>query len=473
MDGPQLSWGEVVFTDKARSVTTEVEGEPVLFPAATRVVSRSAGKVEVEPVGGIGDDGTPDVLVGRLPVVTRCDRRLIAEYIDLLAPPPFEDSDVSQMWETLKDSPVPMPSGIYAQGRLDLADPSALRSEGIEPEFLPVAHSAARTLAVDWPHTESIQQVWRPIDVIGGREDERGTERRAGFFPAVVQQDGTIRPASTSRVVPAGHAWRSSLLATHAREVIQRLDRLSCPMNRRILAPFEMVAKQAHDPMGAPEQPLSTWPAKASAALTSLRALLSGVIETEEGRASAPLCSLWRLYEAWVAVQILSALVADDRLSQRSKPQRGHGDDWHVVFDGPKGRIILVAQPDISNDEGNAESLEPTAVFSVSSRLQPDAIVAVEDRVSGAWLVDVYDAKKRTHAMSSSDVAEAASKYVWGIRRVDPAPMNLVVRNATIVTTLDAGAMYSVDSRIESLCAMPSGSGCAALAEKLRQRIDA
>lgn len=459
--------------DGIRRIATEVQGEPVLLPAATRIVSRSIDNVEIEPVGRVDDDGMPDVLVGRLPVVTQVGHKLSAEYIDLFPPPPFGETDVSHMWEALKASSVPIPDGVHPQGRLEFADPSVLRSEGLEPEFLPLAHSAARALAVDWPQTESVRQVWRPIDVVGGREDERGTEKRAGIFPAVLRQDGKRRPASTSRIVPSERSWRSSLLAAHAREVLRRLGCLSNPIGHRILTPFQAIAERAHDPMGAPEQPLSTWPARASVALTALRALLSGIAQSDDGRASTPLCYLWRLYEAWVAVKMLNALATDDRLSQRVAPQRGRGDDWHAVFDGPKGQVILVAQPVITDEQNRAESLEPAAIFSVSSRLKPDVIVAVEDRDSGTWFVDVYDAKKRIQAMRSSDVAEAASKYVWGIRRIDSQISNLVVRNATIVTTLDAGAMYSSDSRIDSLCAMPSESGPLALTERLQGRIGA
>ena len=415
----------------------------------------------------------PDVLVGRLLVVTRDDRRLRAEYMDLPPPPPFEENDVSLMWEALRASAVPLPMGIRAQGRLDLADPSELRSEGLEPEFLPLAHSAARALVAEWPRVESVQHVWRPIDVTAGREDEPSTEKRAGLFPAIERQDGTRRPTSSSRILPSGHPWYSNQLAAMAREVLKRIDLVSDLKNPDLVAPFEVVARQAHDQWGAPERSLSTWPARASAALMAFGALLSDVAPTDAGSTSAPLCHLWRLYEAWLAVQMLRSLTNDDRLSQRALPEHGRGDDWHVVFDSPKGRIILVAQPEITKDAQSCEILEPAALFSVSSELRPDVLVAVENEASGTWQVEVYDAKKRTHAMTSGEVAEAASKYVWGIRRIDPTRCDdLAVSAVTLVSTAKGGSMFSADARIGSLRAMPSGLGVAGLKEFVRARLN-
>ena len=417
----------------------------------------------------------PDVLVGRLPVVTRDGRRLRAEYIELPPPQPFNETDVTLMWETVKASSVPLLSGISAQGRLDLADPSALRAEELEPEFLPAAHSAARALVAKWPQLESVQHVWRPLDVTAGREDERNTEKRAGIFPAITRQDGTRRPTSTSRIVPTGHLWRSNLLAAMAHEVLGRIDRveadrvpsLAAP---KLIKPFEAVARQARDHSGALERPLSTWPARATAAATAFGALLSGVAPTDGGRTFAPLCYLWRLYEAWVAVQVFAQLADDDRLTQSALSDRGPGDEWHAVFNGPKGRVILVAQPQISDHPESCDILAPTDLVSVSSPLQPDVVVAGEDKSLGTWDIDVYDAKKRTQAMTPGDVAEAASKYVWGIRHAQGG--ELAVRAVTVVTTIQAGPMFRSDSRIDSLCAMPSDPGTTDLGDLVCARLD-
>ena len=472
-----MSWGEVVFDDGVRSLTTEVDGSPVLLPDATRFVRRSPSCVRVEPVGALGDDGMPDVLVGRLPVVTWDGRRLRAEYIDLPPPLPFRKGDVSLMWETLRSSPVPLPSGIGAQGRLDLADPAAWREKGLEPEFLPAAHRAARALAAEWPPIESIQHTWRPIDVTAGREDERSTEKRAGLFPAIELQDGTRRPTMSSRIVPSVELWRSNQLAAMAREVLDRIiaaNKGCAPefKTSELVAPFEVVARQAQGRASTPERPFSTWPPRASAALTAFGALLSDVAPSDAGITYAPLCHLWRLFESWVALQVYVQLADDRRLSLLDPPEQGRGDEWHAVFDRPEGQVIVVAQPQISDEPASCKILERAVLFSVSSILQPDVVVAIEDRHSQTWHIDVYDAKKHSRTMTPGGVAEAASKYVWGIRRKGLTGHDLAVRAVTLITTREEEArMFSTASRIDTLCAMPSDFGVAGLGCLLRKRL--
>ena len=473
-----MSWGEVVFDDGVRRLTTEVEGSPVLLPEATRIMRETPSRVEIAPVGGPGDD-MPDVLVGWLPVVTRHGLGLRAEYLDLRPPEPFKKTDVSLMWKTLQASSAPLPARIGPQGRLDVADPSTLRAQGLEPEFLRTAHSTARALVAEWPQVEAVQHAWRPIDITAGREDERDTDKRAGVFPMIKRPDGTPRPTLSSRIVPTSQLWRSNQLAAMAREVLARIGRVDADRvpgleSPKLVAPFEAVARQAYDRRRTLERPLSTWPTRASAALTAFGALLSGVAPRDAGGTYAPLCHLWRLFEAWVALQVLDQLADDARLSLRKAPAKGSGDEWHAVFEGPNGRILVVAQPQVSRDPASCGILAPVGLFSVSSVLQPDLVVAMEDMHSGTWHVDVYDAKKRSQPMTSGDVAEAASKYVWGIRRKGSTADELAVRSVTIVTTGDGGSMFSpADSRIGSVCAMPSEPGVGELAGLLRERLDA
>jgi hypothetical protein len=103
--------------------------------------------------------------------------------------------------------------------------------------------------------------------------------------------------------------------------------------------------------------------------------------------------------------------------------------------------------------------------------LIPDVLLAATAPASQTARVTVFDAKKRgvTTAMSRADVAEASSKYLWGIRwdagaqttdksvGVDPQ-VGFAVREVVILTSSTAPKMHSSKGKIRAIELRPNMS---------------
>jgi hypothetical protein len=121
----------------------------------------------------------------------------------------------------------------------------------------------------------------------------------------------------------------------------------------------------------------------------------------------APLSDIWRLYEVWLAERtnaVLRRLLGppswtndDERVSCGWQ-----GDDWQLELRHPCAFSRKV------------RSIVGHRWWSVSSDLAPDVVLAA-DGPAGPRLV-ALDAKARG-LLSSGDLAQEASKYLWGIRR--------------------------------------------------------
>jgi hypothetical protein len=135
--------------------------------------------------------------------------------------------------------------------------------------------------------------------------------------------------------------------------------------------------------------------------------------------------------------------------------------------------VIVVAQPQVSDDPTTCEPLEELGLVSLTSVLEPDLLVAFENQADHSWTIDVYDAKKRRMSdrrprMSAGDVAEAASKYLWGLRA--GSLEGRLVRTVSILSPTTPESMFDTESRIDTLGLRP-GVGMNELAELVRNRV--
>jgi hypothetical protein len=122
-------------------------------------------------------------------------------------------------------------------------------------------------------------------------------------------------------------------------------------------------------------------------------------------------------------------------------------------------RVVLLAQAEIGKEPQDFDGLLPGGIRSVSSVLRPDVTMGVvAPKGVGVF---VLDAKRRSAAtMDPRDAAEAASKYVWGIRlggsASEPDDGMVHVTRALLATTAVPPLMISAQARIVGLRVLPS-----------------
>ncbi|MDA9293046.1 hypothetical protein N9Q18_01030 [bacterium] len=218
---------------------------------------------------------------------------------------------------------------------------------------------------------------------------------------------------------------------------------------------------------------MSSWPQTAISTYTMMKAVLSKTRDDQNDGLTTPLSDLWRVYEAWSVYQVLDVLRADPRVRALDAMGSAAGCEWFQQLEGPTGRIIAVAQPEISDDPDRCGPLMELGLVSITSVLEPDLLVVFENQADKSWMIDVYDAKKRRSSkrrprMSAGDVAEAASKYVWGLRM--PSKLQPAVRTVSILSPETPEGMFDSASQIETFGLRP-GVGVDGLTNVVRNRL--
>jgi hypothetical protein len=446
----------VQFRDGDRDITLPTPGIPLALPASVRVRRRGNDWLEIEPKAqGIGTEG-PDVLVGELPIPFTDGRRTAVEWLALPPPSPLRIEDIATMWSRIADLGCPLPTGNVGQG----VHSAAAAGDGLSPspgvELLPHAHAAAAAVLARWPTIESSTFVWRPVDVPGGREDEGLTERSAGRWPAVRRADCALIPGRTARVMPSAAAWSSASLSATAVNVHRALARLGQETGFEVSSrrTFDLLARRAWPVAAAADQPLSSWPPAAADALRVMRSLLAALAAAAAGPRRAPLSYLWRLYEAWVAAELGHAFSAIPGVITVIPLASGADCDWHARYQVGGAEIIVVAQARLAASPTSCLPLEDAGLRSVTSVLRPDLIAAWRSSPDEEWEVVVFDAKHRVagQPMDAGAVAEAGSKYLWGVRRES---LERGVNRVVIVSTEGGGTMLKAQALIDSVRLVP------------------
>lgn len=454
----------IEYRDSWRVAQLEIPSPPFLDPSGLQVVAADPGRVTYGP--RIANDAAgPDVIAGFVPLPHLVDGRIRVASLEIPPPKPLSTDALTVMWNDISQLPVPVPRSVPVQARLP---PGTSRpAEQLVPEMLDRAHSAARLLATRWPASLEETIEWRGLELPGGREDVRQTLRFGGRMPAQTTRSGIRRPARTARRLLRARPWQSlglytlaARLAERTRGLVDAAEGTDAKPMAAVLAPFQAVARQARPTRALVDPPFSNWPEDAVTCYAAMYAALGVIEATKEGLGTrtAPLCHVWRLYEAWVAAQLLCILGQSGRVNNQGGPTSIDGAEWVARWDLiPGGQLFLFAQPHISRDPQTFDGLLPIGVRSITSDLRPDALIFVVTAAGSVGMAAV-DAKLRSPGqIDARDVAEAASKYAWGLRLSEPSAGSSAAEvSATLIAACaKVPTMHHDGSRILAMRLVP------------------
>ena len=317
---------------------------------------------------------------------------------------------------------------------------------------------------MSWPERDVTEIVWRAPEIRGGREDLRETDRSGARLAGIRRPGRSPIPDRIARRRGATAPWSSRRLATACVAFSRALrGAVDVEIGARPLALVEQVSRRAAAQTHGPDGSISSWPHEAQAAYRAVLRVLVALAVAGVGNDRVPLCHVWRLYEAWVGVKTHEVLVE----------RFGLGDPleapwWAREWATATGACVrLHSQATVSRNADPLIACGGPGFVSVSSDLRPDGLIGLRSTHGSQALVCV-DAKQRTSptSMDRAGVAEAASKYLWGIRRADDMD-----RFGTVTTLVVSSApvpnMYDPDrSRTDASFLLPSG-GFATFREKL------
>jgi hypothetical protein len=429
----------------------DVNGPLLLPPPGTILSGRQVGLEILEPVRGpaVG----PDLLVGSVPLVSwnAITHSISVEFLEVPAPPPFEEDDVGSMWKAILDFPLPLASSMTVQGRGSGSATAA--GQPLTSEALPGAISGCRRLLRGWPTSETRETIWRPADMRGGREDLRATDRLGARRGGAVVGSRVI-PDRVARRQRGSVPWASTRLSGACRALAKYLRESGLDGSEQVLIrPLELVSERATPARRTPDPPLSSWPSQSRKTFQAVTEALVGLAVSGRGASLVPLSDVWRIYENWVALRSRSAL--ENRFGQ-AEPI-GDGTAWSCQWDLEGVVVRLHSQREIGSPSDGNVAGHPDRIISVSSNLRPDVLISITG-ATGDQALFCIDAKRRLTAteMDAGEVATAASKYLWGIRMKDD-PDLLPVATALIVSSAGLAAVHDVErSRIFGLFALPS-----------------
>jgi hypothetical protein len=469
----------VEYRDRWRTVECRLNSPPLIDPPGLEVLERGVGRIVYGPGSGEDTLGGSDLVVGSIPMAYMEGASLKIGYLDVPPPVPLTTDMLLLMWEEVASLGLEMPHGIALQGRLL---PGAFSpASALLTDVLDRAHASARVLLARWPREERESSLWRGLELPGGREDLHGTARVAGRLPAQPGPRGTLLPVRSLRRIPSHEEWRSHRLHTAAALLADRADRamsgVSSEARRLLQRPFLGVADMANPGGRRSDPPVSTWPDAARSCYRTILAALSvlDAIAADRNAPRAPLCHLWRLYEAWVAATCFRVL-DNAGMHQIFGPQRTSAGEWSTCWErSDGGRVAMVAQAQIGRHPETFDGVLPTGIRSVSSDLRPDVLICVV-RPDNAVGIVALDAKRRSASnMDARDASESASKYVWGLRvgaqNSGRDPGTAHVSATLLATTAAAPTMNEPASRIAPLRLLPDAP-VVELALALDQAID-
>lgn len=436
----------VLFRDKWRTTSPLIlASAPVIIPRELRVQSRTETELVLGPPEG--DELGADILAGTVPLVHFAGNILRVAWLDIPPPAPLTLEHLRVMWNQISMLGLPLPESVSAQGRL----PSGRLNPKFHAllDYLEKAHRLACELLADWPTVGVAETRWQYIELPLGREDLLRTSRAGGRFPGFTLNDRVL-PERSARRVGTSRAWTSSTLADAASRAVRALSPVlsSNDQHAGVLAPFSEIARRSAASSSRTDPPLSSWPRRARALLEPLRALCAIAEATQDAPVmNAPLSYVWRLYEAWVASEVFRWLDARGDTVRSVMATQSRGVEWLRVWEMSGIKIVACAQLEVRARLHDLGGLLPDGVRSLTSVLKPDvAVFVLED--SQTTMV-VIDAKRRSaREMAADDIAEAASKYIWGLRLGEDDATLIDVEAAIIATSAVPKPMFSASSRV-------------------------
>lgn len=434
-----------------------------------RLWPRNAGGKASEP--DRGRRRLPDRLVGTIPIVSWDPdrRRTVVTPIRVPPPEPFDDDALSRMWESILDHGAGIPTSVVLQGREAGTGRPVSVGSGLRSRLLGDLHDVGRSLLARWPVREAVETSWRPIEVVGGRENGRLTHQGLGRHTGAIEAGGRIVPQRTCRVLSTREEWKLSRVALISDAVHSALrtvvdedvwDDLS---TRRFLATFGTIARRARPTGRATDPPVSSWPTPFRRYLVLAVALLSELQAIATGRDDVPLSDFWRLYEEWSAIVVFHALreVLGD---PSSSPGEGSVDSarWSAEWEFPgEGSIAVCSQPSFGSSPRALPGSDAQRFVSVTSKLIPDVALSVSDsKGTRLFLVDAKHRSSETGALSAGDVGSEAAKYLWGIRPAEDPERTDAVEAVLLVSPFPGAALHDRHrARATSTALLPEDGG--------------
>ena len=439
-----------------------VDGPVLLAPAGT-TVARDGERVVIQPADprGLHDLSTPDVFVGSLPILYMSNslRRPAVASLDVPPPAPFAVEDVQEMWRDLRASPIPVPDAVPLQGRVEVGGKASFDATQLELAHVARAIGQGLALTRDWPQFETSETLWRSTDLRGGREDGRLTERHERQV-AFSRSETRRIPDRTARRRASSEDWRSSRVATVTRALRRSIadravERAGQDELRQTVRLLDQIARRATSPVAARDVSPSSWPSGMRAYYSDALRAFSALEATRTGIHEVPLSRLWELYEAWVATRCFRVLC-----DLFGEPVASRGATlgvarWFAEWSAGERRVFMYVQPVIGRER--MELTASSSIQSISSTLIPDVLLVIETE-SNTSRIFVIDAKKRGTgtAMTAGDVAEAASKYLWGVVWAGSDFVRAVAGALIAASALENATMYSASSAIEARVLLPS-----------------
>jgi hypothetical protein len=391
------------------------------------VLEARPGSVKLGLIGDRGPGRTgpsgvelPDVPVGSLPIVTLNPNTGNIEIVPLSlpVPEPFDQVGIDEMWRSVVDLPEAVRSGVRRRALWEgvTADREYSDFELSVPS-LPKVFELSKSLLHRWPQRESSENYWRPIEIAGGREDAHGTIRRLDRAGAVAIGN-RVMPRRSLRRRASTEDWQLPSLAAVVTELVRRIKAepgLADASGAGTLLLEEVAALSSSRATGSEPLP-SSWP-------WGLRTLYDLALEALAfstpagvGPTMAPLCHLWRLYEAWVSTQVINWVAGIRGRSPDIGPGvAAPGNAWKAMWRDDNVVTEVWGQLQVS---GNPIELgdDPTlSIRSVTSQLVPDILVVVATPQSATLIA--FDAKRTSSLRLLPDEATTtASKYHWGLR---------------------------------------------------------
>lgn len=448
----------VHFEDKWRSTSVGLASEPLLVPPQLRVVSRTPQEMVVGP--SAATDDSADVLAGLVPLAHLDEGVVRLAWLEIPPPAPLSLDNLKEMWDQVAVAGLPLPSSAPGQARL----PSGALTphKQLFLDHLELAHIRARSMLASWPKDRATYLRWQHLELPGGREDPRHTAVHAAAHQGITTARGTV-PVVSARRVGAQPAWSAQALFRASSRVVDMLARAKWlgddTVRQTIVRPFVEVARASSRAVHRSDPPLSSWPTPARnlhEALLALSAIAS--VSDEDRPTGAPLCYVWRLYEAWIASEVLLGIDLRPDTQRTELVTAASGAEWVGRWDAPGGHVVACAQLRVAAEEVDLDERLIHGVRSLTSTLIPDvAVFRVWDQEQRMVVVD---AKRRSaESMRPEEVAEAASKYLWGLRvtRSEASQNAPAADRVLIATTARTPHMYSDDSRIEATTVVPGG----------------
>lgn len=402
---------------------TTFDGDLVWLPPTLRVTVKSDDEIVVGPTADSGTAGSePDILIGQLEFLSRSKAGTLKRgTVDVRPPAPFLEDDVDHMWEAIQDSPVPVPNRHRHQGSGGEGALGA-RSESALAWMLPSINAACLRMLRSWPQVESVDLVWRPLDVVGGVEDLKVTERQAARYSAISSPKGIPLPGKTARRMHAIKDWKCQTLSQVARELIRRIEaQLDSETWNPSLAirPLRVVASRSAHHSRIADPPPSSWPKGGRDLYFLLLAALALVTSVPKGKASPPLTDLWRIYEAWISSEVIRSVNSECNIAGVLLGEE-EGEKVVIEWSLPRGaKVHVLTQPTIGSERTTLGGVLRRSIYSCAGVLEPDVlIICTPDGSSSRQSLFAIDAKKRgSGGLSDSELAEYGGKYMWNLRQ--------------------------------------------------------